>query len=357
MPLKHPKNPVEQPDNGAIAPHFTLETGTIPRHELPAGEMEPDLAYQIIHDELMLDGNARLNVATFVSTWMEPQAEKLMIECFDKNMIDKDEYPQTAELEMRCVNILGSSLERAGQGRCHRVLDDGLERGGDARRPRAEATVAASPRGGGRARGQAEPGDGDQRPGVLGEVRQLLGRRDAPRAHGGHALQHVGRGGREALRREHHRCGRDPRVDVRRLVRAGQGDLRGARRPAGVDGARRSGPRRRGLRRHDRAVRRPRPGVGLPAAARGVDQHVGPQVRPRVPRCRVDRVARRGRPAGGPDLLGQLPRRQHADLRAQLLAARARRSSRSTTASCGWGSPATAGCRRTRGTWRRASRP
>ena len=70
--------------------------------------MPPDVAYQIIHDELMLDGNARLNVATFVSTWMEPQAEKLMAECFDKNMIDKDEYPQTAELEMRCVNILAN---------------------------------------------------------------------------------------------------------------------------------------------------------------------------------------------------------------------------------------------------------
>ena len=39
---------------------------------------------------------------------MEPQAEKLMAECFDKNMIDKDEYPQTAEIEMRCVNILGN---------------------------------------------------------------------------------------------------------------------------------------------------------------------------------------------------------------------------------------------------------
>src|SRR5206468_280498 len=68
--------------------------------------MSPDVAYQIIHDELMLDGNARLNVATFVTTWMEPQAQKLMAECFDKNMIDKDEYPQTAEIEARCVNML-----------------------------------------------------------------------------------------------------------------------------------------------------------------------------------------------------------------------------------------------------------
>jgi glutamate decarboxylase len=68
--------------------------------------MSPEMAYQIIHDELMLDGNARLNLATFVTTWMEPQAEKLIAEFSDKNMIDKDEYPQTAELEMRCVNIL-----------------------------------------------------------------------------------------------------------------------------------------------------------------------------------------------------------------------------------------------------------
>ncbi|MBM3675585.1 MAG: glutamate decarboxylase [Actinobacteria bacterium] len=76
------------------------------RYEIPAEGMRPDTAYQLIHDELMLDGNARLNLATFVTTWMEPQAERLMAETFDKNMIDKDEYPVTAELEMRCVNML-----------------------------------------------------------------------------------------------------------------------------------------------------------------------------------------------------------------------------------------------------------
>ena len=93
-------------ENLSVEPLLASDTGKIPRHQLPAGEMPPDVAYQIIHDELMLDGNARMNLATFVSTWMEPQAEKLMSECFDKNMIDKDEYPQTAELERRCVNIL-----------------------------------------------------------------------------------------------------------------------------------------------------------------------------------------------------------------------------------------------------------
>ena len=82
------------------------EARTAPRHTLPDDELDPDTAYQLVHDELMLDGNARLNLATFVTTWMEPQAQLLMAETFDKNMIDKDEYPRTAELEMRCVNML-----------------------------------------------------------------------------------------------------------------------------------------------------------------------------------------------------------------------------------------------------------
>ena len=78
----------------------------VPKYRLPDGEMSPRAAYQLIHDELMLDGNARLNLATFVTTWMEPEAERLMAETFDKNMIDKDEYPQTAEIEARCVNMI-----------------------------------------------------------------------------------------------------------------------------------------------------------------------------------------------------------------------------------------------------------
>ena len=78
----------------------------VPRYELPAGGMPSNVAYSLVHDELILDGNSRLNLATFVTTWMEPEAQRLMTETFDKNMIDKDEYPQTAELEMRCVNII-----------------------------------------------------------------------------------------------------------------------------------------------------------------------------------------------------------------------------------------------------------
>ncbi|MEU1076730.1 MULTISPECIES: glutamate decarboxylase [unclassified Streptomyces] len=81
-------------------------TSAPPRHRLPDRPLAPATAYQLVHDELMLDGNSRLNLATFVTTWMEPQAAVLMAECRDKNMIDKDEYPRTAELERRCVAML-----------------------------------------------------------------------------------------------------------------------------------------------------------------------------------------------------------------------------------------------------------
>ena len=80
--------------------------GGLPRYRIPAGPMDPESAAELVRDELMLDGNARLNLATFVTTWMDPHADRLMADCAPKNMIDKDEYPQTAELEARCVSIL-----------------------------------------------------------------------------------------------------------------------------------------------------------------------------------------------------------------------------------------------------------
>jgi glutamate decarboxylase len=91
-----------------INPVYSREKScVIPRYRLPDSGVLPRTALQVVRDELILDGNARLNLATFVTTWMEPEAEVLMAECSSKNMIDKDEYPQTAELEHRCVNILG----------------------------------------------------------------------------------------------------------------------------------------------------------------------------------------------------------------------------------------------------------
>ncbi len=63
----------------------------LPRYEMPQQSMRADIAYNLIKDELFLDGNSRLNLATFVQTYMEPEASQLMADCVDKNMIDKDE--------------------------------------------------------------------------------------------------------------------------------------------------------------------------------------------------------------------------------------------------------------------------
>ncbi len=78
----------------------------LPKYKMPDTEHHPDHVYSVVHDELMLDGNSRQNLATFCQTWIDPNVHKLMDECIDKNMIDKDEYPQTAEIEARCVHML-----------------------------------------------------------------------------------------------------------------------------------------------------------------------------------------------------------------------------------------------------------
>jgi hypothetical protein len=110
---------------------FTCEPVQLPRNELPPVELDPDIAYQVVHDELMLDGNARLNLATFVTTWMEPQATRLMTECFDKNMIDKDEYPRTADRGPGAAVRTDArpALARPASPRSHRLLDHRLQRG------------------------------------------------------------------------------------------------------------------------------------------------------------------------------------------------------------------------------------
>src|ERR1700728_181727 len=96
----------------SIAPAYTgrLFMAPVPTLRMPDESMEAEGAYRFIHDELMLDGSSRLNLATFVTTWMDPEAEKLMAETFDKNMIDKDEYPLTASIEQRCVCMVAELL-------------------------------------------------------------------------------------------------------------------------------------------------------------------------------------------------------------------------------------------------------
>jgi len=90
----------------AAAVHIPVTNSEMPIDHLGENGMGGELAYEVLSSELLLDGQARLNLATFVTTWMPSTAARLMCETADKNIIDKDEYPQTAEIEARCVNIL-----------------------------------------------------------------------------------------------------------------------------------------------------------------------------------------------------------------------------------------------------------
>ena len=111
MPIHPAKKSVDQVVKavtaGRASDHATCAWVSRPEKHFPENPVDPNVAAAVIRDELLLDGNAKLNLATFVTTEMESQATELMAEAFDKNMIDKDEYPQTAELESRCVSMLG----------------------------------------------------------------------------------------------------------------------------------------------------------------------------------------------------------------------------------------------------------
>lgn len=78
----------------------------MPKYKFPEDSRDPRNVYSLVRDELLLDGNSRQNLATFCQTWLEPEVHQLMDDCIDKNMVDKDEYPQTAEIEARCVHML-----------------------------------------------------------------------------------------------------------------------------------------------------------------------------------------------------------------------------------------------------------
>ncbi|WP_245717745.1 glutamate decarboxylase [Nocardia jejuensis] len=96
------------PENPASDDLFAMPglRRSAPKGDFPETGMFPQVAYEVVHDELMLDGVSRMNLATFCTTWIEDQARRLMAESLDKNIVDKDEYPQTAELEKRCVRMV-----------------------------------------------------------------------------------------------------------------------------------------------------------------------------------------------------------------------------------------------------------
>jgi glutamate decarboxylase len=79
---------------------------SVPKWRFPEHEILAKHAAALVLDQLILDGNARLNLATFCTTWVEPEVLAILAGCFDKNIVDKDEYPQTAEIEDRCVRMI-----------------------------------------------------------------------------------------------------------------------------------------------------------------------------------------------------------------------------------------------------------
>jgi len=81
-------------------------TSSLPKYKIPSTGVDQETAYQIIHDELSLDGCPLLNLASFVQTWMPPIVDKLMLENISKNLIDQDEYPITQDIHTRCISIL-----------------------------------------------------------------------------------------------------------------------------------------------------------------------------------------------------------------------------------------------------------
>ncbi|XP_021713733.1 glutamate decarboxylase-like [Chenopodium quinoa] len=107
MALSHVQT-LEEIEEHVISPVFASRYAhePLPKYRMPKKTIPKDVAYQIIHDELMLDGNPRLNLASFVTTWMEPECDKLMSEAINKNYVDMDEYPVSTELQNRCVNMI-----------------------------------------------------------------------------------------------------------------------------------------------------------------------------------------------------------------------------------------------------------
>ena len=84
----------EENENSCIPLYASADSReSIPKYKIPKDAQDMSTVYHLVHDELMLDGNSRMNLATFCQTWLDEYVHKLMDECLDKNMIDKDEYP------------------------------------------------------------------------------------------------------------------------------------------------------------------------------------------------------------------------------------------------------------------------
>lgn len=320
---QHPSLPAH-----SIAPAYTgrLFTAPVPALRMPDESMDPDAAYRFIHDELMLDGSSRLNLATFVTTWMDPEAGKLMAETFDKNMIDKDEYPATAAIEQRCVCMVADLFHADGLNDADPYSACGVSTigsseavmlGGLAMKWRWRAKIGKDWKG--------------RTPNlVMGSNVQVVWEKFC-RYFDVEPRYLPMEEGRYVITPEQVVDAVDENtigvVAILGTTYTGElepvADICGALDKLAAGGrCGRPGARRRRQRRVRGALPAPRAQVGLPAAPGGVDQRQRPQVRADLSRRRVRGVAQQGVPARRPGVPGQLSRRRHADLHAELLPAR-----------------------------------
>ena len=165
----------------------------VPKFKLGQSELRSDVAKALVRDELFLDGNARQNLSTFCQTWLDAEIHQLMDLSIDKNMIDKDEYPATAEIESRCVNILADlwhSPEAANTIGCSTTgSSEACMLGGLALKWKWRQRMRAAGKPTDKPKSDHRPG-----PGLLAQVRTLFRRRAARNPAGARPPRHDGRG-------------------------------------------------------------------------------------------------------------------------------------------------------------------
>ena len=217
--------------SGMAKPELTREQierrGKLVRQPLPARARPGQQAAEDRHDrpgsdapvgeEMVLDGLPMRNLATFVTTWMEPEATRLIDEALHTNFIDHAEYPQTAEIEQRCIRMLADLFNAPGettgartQGSSEAIMLGALSLKWKWRARREAAGKSDRP---------SQPGVRRRRARRVGEVLPLLRRRTADRPAGARQVHDRPRGRRAARRREHDRRRRRARHDLHRACR------------------------------------------------------------------------------------------------------------------------------------------
>jgi len=143
-------------------------TQEVPTHEFPeAGRTALD-AMRLVSEDLVLEGDPARNLATFVTTWMEPEPQRIIAENLHRNFIDHAEYPRTAEIEQRCIRMLADLFHAPGETTGART--PGLLRGDHARRLVAEVELAKASGGGRKINNEPESGLRWRRACGVGEI-------------------------------------------------------------------------------------------------------------------------------------------------------------------------------------------